>query len=80
MRLMHIPVAVLFVILGVAVAMAAYLWWQLEDVEMSIHGWLALTLGVVFTLLLGMGLMRLAYWSHHQGYDDRVDHDLDGDR
>ena len=40
------------------------------EVEMSIHGWLALGLGVVVTLAVGIGLMALVFYSSRKNYDD----------
>lgn len=45
---------------------------------MSVHGWIALTLGTLLTLALGGGLMALLFYSARKGYDDRIepsDHD-----
>lgn len=39
---------------------------------MSIHGWIALTLGTVLSLAVGGGLMALVFHSARKGYDDRV--------
>ena len=52
-------------------------WFAVEDVEMSIHGFIALVLGAFFTLLLGGGLMWLAYYSSKHGYDERTIHPED---
>lgn len=41
--------------------------------EMSVHGWVAMGLGVVFSLLIGCGLMWLSFYSSRHGYDDRAD-------
>ena len=38
--------------------------------HMTIHGYVALGLAVVFTALLGGGLMSLAFYSNRHGYDD----------
>tara|TARA_E500000318_G_scaffold50964_1_gene47701 strand:- start:1887 stop:2126 length:240 start_codon:yes stop_codon:yes gene_type:complete len=54
-------------------------WFAVEDVEMSIHGFIALAIGSIFTLLLGGGLMFLAYYSSKHGYDERVIHPKDED-
>src|SRR3546814_8968125 len=48
-----------------------YLWWSLSDVEISIHGLIAMTLGCLVTLALGGGLMFLVFYSNRQGHDDR---------
>ncbi len=42
---------------------------------MSIHGWIALTLGTVLSLAVGGGLMALVFYSARKGYDDRVEVD-----
>lgn len=55
--------------------LAAVLWWTFRDFDasqMSIHGWIAMAIGVVVSLLLGGGLMALVFFSARRGYDDRV--------
>jgi hypothetical protein len=42
---------------------------------MSIHGWIALTLGTLLSLALGGGLMALVFHSARKGYDDRIEID-----
>jgi hypothetical protein len=37
--------------------------------HMTVHGYVALGLAVVFTALLGSGLMGLAFYSDRHGYD-----------
>jgi hypothetical protein len=39
---------------------------------MSIHGWIAMTIGIVISLGLGAGLMALTFFSSRHGYDDRL--------
>ena len=56
---------------AVAAGFAAYVWWQLRDVELGLHGWLALTLMVVGSAVLWFGLIRLAFYSNRHGHDDR---------
>jgi hypothetical protein len=51
---------------------AVQVWGGMGGVEMSIHGWIALGLGVLFTLGIGGGLMALAFFSSKRGYDDQV--------
>jgi len=43
------------------------------DSTMTGHGWFALVLGVVLSLLLGGGLMALVFFSSRRGYDDAPD-------
>jgi hypothetical protein len=64
-------VAALGVMLAVSLSLAAYLWWDIGEVEMGIHGLIAMVLGALLSLLLGGGLMALVFYSHKRGYDDR---------
>ena len=70
----------LFTALGLI--LAAALWWAvsawrgLDSVAMSGHGYVAMGLGVAFSLLVGGGLMALVFYSHRHGYDD-LDQDTD---
>ena len=41
--------------------------------KISLHGWIAMGIGTLFSLLLGCGLMWLSFYSARQGYDDRAD-------
>lgn len=41
--------------------------------RISLHGWIAMSLGVALSLLIGCGLMWLSFFSARQGYDDRAD-------
>ena len=56
-------------------ALGITLWWAVSawnavDVEMSIHGYIAMILGIVFSLVIGCGLMALMFYSSRHGYDD----------
>ncbi len=46
------------------------LWIGIGDSEISVAGWLAMGLGVVATLALGIGLMALVFISNRRGYDE----------
>lgn len=63
---------VLLGLLALSAALGYWVWIELGDVEMSHHGWIALTLGTVFTFLVGAGLMALVFFSHRRGYDERA--------
>jgi hypothetical protein len=60
-------VVVLAVLMGSA-------WTGLGDAGMSTAGWVALSLGVLVTLALGIGLMALVFISHRRGYDEGGHH------
>jgi hypothetical protein len=57
------------VVIGVIVLMAS-VWTGIGDSGMSAGGWVALALGVVVTLALGIGLMALVFISSRRGFDD----------
>lgn len=57
--------------LAVAVAVSAYMWWQLRDVALGVHGTVALIGGAAFTAAVAVVLMRLVYYSQRHGHDDR---------
>ena len=48
----------------------AAVWTGIGDSEISEAGWLAMALGVVVTLALGIGLMALVFISNRRGYDE----------
>jgi hypothetical protein len=51
--------------------------WQRTDAPMSVHGWIALGLGVFFSILIGCGLMALMFYSSRRGYDEGAHRDFD---
>lgn len=63
-------IIVLIVLLGAGTAGAWQIWASLGGTAISTHGLIALGLGAVFTLLLGGGLMALAFYSARHGHDD----------
>lgn len=48
---------------------AVHAWNQLAGVGISTAGWVFMVLGVVFTLLVGGGLMALVFYSNRKGKD-----------
>ena len=62
---------VLLALLGVTVGWAVWGWEQTAGTAMGFHGWLAVILGVVFTIIVGCGLMGLMFYSSRYGYDQR---------
>jgi TRAP-type C4-dicarboxylate transport system permease small subunit len=63
-----------FVVIALVCILAASVWfafygWNLTEGEVSTNGMIALTLGIVFSMLLGGGLMALVFWSNRKGYD-----------
>jgi hypothetical protein len=69
--------AILLPLLVGAIAISVWVWRQLGDAEMGVHGYIALGLGALFTLLIGGGLMALVFYSHRHGYDERAGRDAE---
>ncbi len=63
-------IASLGLLLVLAVGGAAYGWLSMGEVDVSLHGFLALALGVLLSLALGIGLMALVFYSNRHGHDD----------
>ena len=66
--------AVLLAMLGFAIWGLTAAWRLGGDVQISVHGYVALGIAAVFTVLIGGGLMGLAFYSSRRGYDD-IDRD-----
>ena len=71
-------IAALLALLAGSIWFAAQGWISLESTPMPASGYIAMTLGIVFSLVVGVGLMMLVFYSHRRGYDEparRVDPD-----
>lgn len=55
-------------------------WTAIGGGTMTLHGWIALGLGIFGTAALAWGLMALAFKSDREGWDDQVDNSLDPGR
>jgi len=53
-----------------AIIYAWQFWVRLANVDIGVHGWIAMILGVVMSLALGIGLMFLVFFSNRKGYDE----------
>ncbi len=58
---------------GVATSGTAGLWMSIGGAPLSIHGWVAMALGISGTVALAWVLMALAFRSDRDGWDDRAD-------
>jgi hypothetical protein len=70
-----VAVGVAAVAMAVVVAVSAINWHVIGNAGISVNGWIALILGVLVTLALGIGLMTLVFISSRRGYDDPSDPD-----
>jgi hypothetical protein len=62
-------VTFLFGLLGATIWWSISLWNSEGSAEMSVHGYTAMTLGIVFSVVVGCGLMALVFFSARKGYD-----------
>jgi hypothetical protein len=69
-------IAPLTAILVGSVVWASWIWFSLGNAEISVHGYIALTLGIIGSLVVGCGLMALVFISARSGHDDQVRYDL----
>ena len=53
------------------------LWINLDFINIRSHGIFAILICIVMSLIIGSGLMALAFFSAKHGYDENVDHDLE---
>ena len=65
-----IAVAAAVVVVIAMSAVVVHRWVGIGDAQISAGGWVALGLGVLFTVALGVGLMALVFFSSRRGYDD----------
>ena len=72
-------VAVLLGLLVAATVFAARSWTAIEGPPMPGVGYVAMTIGVVFSLLIGIALMALLFYSSRHGYDERAARDPHAD-
>ena len=70
------------ILIAILVALALLaLWvgiagWNLDSgVQMSGHGYAAMTIGIVASLVVGIGLMTLVFYSSRRGYDEAAGRD-----
>ena len=59
--------AVLVIVLAV---IGIEFWNGIGDSDISAAGWVAMGIGIVLTLALGIGLMTLVFISSRRGYDE----------
>ncbi|WP_349514777.1 hypothetical protein [Erythrobacter sp. NFXS35] len=62
----------IFVISGIV--LAAVLWWMSTQGDLRLHMVIATIAGVFASMLLGAGLMALAFYSSKSGKDDDAGH------
>ena len=66
----------LVALLVAAAWFAIYSWNAIEGPSIPTVGYVAMALGVVFSLVVGCGLMALVFYSSRSGYDATPHYDL----
>jgi formate hydrogenlyase subunit 3/multisubunit Na+/H+ antiporter MnhD subunit len=61
----------LLALLAGSVWFAYYAWTSDTGPPLPATGYAAMALGIVFSLVVGIGLMALVFYSHRHGYDER---------
>jgi hypothetical protein len=69
MRYFYI-MAPLLALLAVSLWFAVAAWGRIGGESIPAYGWIAIASGVVFSTLVGGGLMALVFYSSRHGYDD----------
>jgi hypothetical protein len=75
-------VVLVVVLLGLLIAATLFAvrsWTSIEGPPMPQVGYIAMTIGVVFSLLIGVTLMALLFYSSRHGYDERASGDTRAD-
>jgi Na+-driven multidrug efflux pump len=72
-----IVVIPLLALLAASVWFALYSWTAIEGPPMPTEGHVAMWLGIVFSLVVGCGLMALVFYSSRRGYDDAASRPFD---
>jgi hypothetical protein len=65
-----VAVGIAAAVVTVTAVVIARFWRSIGTSEISFAGWLAMGLGIVATLALGIGLMSLVFISSRRGYDE----------
>jgi hypothetical protein len=60
-------------ILAASVWFAVHGWMAVEGPDIPVQGFVAMAAGIIFTLIVGVGLMSLVFYSRRHGYDDAAD-------
>lgn len=64
----------LFALLIASIWFAVGLWNVVGDAAMPTGGYVAMVLGIVFSVIVGCGLMALVFYSSRHGYDERANY------
>jgi hypothetical protein len=61
---------IILLLLLLGAGAVGYVGWTLSSVQVPIYGYVAMAFGVIFSLVCGVGLMALVFYSSRHGYDE----------
>jgi hypothetical protein len=61
-------------LLAASIYFAVFSWSAIQGPPMPAEGHVAMWLGIVFSLVVGCGLMALVFYSSRRGFDDAAGH------
>ena len=64
-------IAAFVIVLLAVVAASFYVWQEMGAISLGFHGWLAIIVGSLGSIILGAGLMWLSFYSNRSGYDEK---------
>jgi hypothetical protein len=70
----YLVIVPLVALLAASICFAVLSWSAIEGPPMPTEGHVAMWLGIVFSLIVGCGLMALVFYSSRQGFDDAAGH------
>lgn len=70
----------LLAFLVLSVWFAYHVWASDSGPPLPASGYVAMGLGVLFSMVVGIGLMALVFYSHRHGYDERSQSEQGGGR
>lgn len=71
--------AALIALLAAALWFAGRAWVHFGAGAIPYYGWFAIAGGIIFSLIVGCGLMALMFYSHRHGYDELNEKDRRND-
>ncbi|MCK1419713.1 hypothetical protein IVB15_24735 [Bradyrhizobium sp. 182] len=66
----YVLISILLALLAVATVLAYLGWSSAAEAGVPPSGYLAMAIGVLFSLIVGAGLMTLLFYSSRSGYDE----------
>ena len=63
-------VLTLLLLLLIGAAAIGYFGWTSTDTDVPLSGYIAMALGAIFSVAVGVGLMALLFYSSRAGYDE----------